>query len=38
MAGVAYSDDRVDQIGYPDSEMLNETFYIYKPELFTALP
>ena len=22
MAGVAYSDDRVDQIGYPDSEML----------------
>ena len=30
MAGVAYSDDRVDQIGYPDSEMLNETFYIYK--------
>ena len=30
MAGVAYSEDRVDQIGYPDSEMLNETFYIYK--------
>ena len=30
MAGVAYSEDRVDRIGYPDSEMLNETFYIYK--------
>lgn len=30
MAGVAYSEDREDQIGYPDTEMLNETFYIYK--------
>lgn len=30
MAGVAYSSDRVQKISYPDSEMLNETFYIYK--------
>nr|WP_295264071.1 transporter substrate-binding domain-containing protein [uncultured Blautia sp.] len=30
MAGVAYSEVRADQISYPDSEMLNETFYIYK--------
>lgn len=32
MAGVAYSEDRTRLIGYPDSEMLNETFYIYKNE------
>lgn len=32
MAGVAYSQDREDIICYPDSEMLNETFYIYKDE------
>ena len=32
MAGVAYSDDRTDLISYPDCEMLNETFYIYKDE------
>ena len=30
MAGIAYSDDRTDLISYPDYEMLNETFYIYK--------
>ncbi len=30
MAGIAYSEDRTEQINYPDSEMLNETFYIYK--------
>ena len=30
MAGVAYSEDRLKQINYPDQEMLNETFYIYK--------
>ena len=30
MAGVAYSEERTSQISYPDSEMLNETFYIYK--------
>ena len=30
MAGVAYSEERTSLIGYPDSEMLNETFYIYK--------
>lgn len=30
MAGIAYSEDRASQISYPDSEMLNETFYIYK--------
>ena len=32
MAGVAYSEDREEFISYPDSEMLNETFYIYKDE------
>ena len=32
MAGVAYSKDREDLISYPDREMLNETFYIYKDE------
>lgn len=32
MAGVAYSESRKDIIRYPDSEMLNETFYIYKDE------
>lgn len=32
MAGVAYSESREDIISYPDSEMLNETFYIYKDE------
>lgn len=32
MAGIAYSEDRTEQINYPDSEMLNETFYIYKAE------
>lgn len=32
MAGIAYSEDREDMISYPDSEMLNETFYIYKDE------
>lgn len=32
MAGVAYSENREDIIRYPDSEMLNETFYIYKDE------
>ena len=32
MAGVAYSKSREDLINYPDSEMLNETFYIYKDE------
>lgn len=32
MAGVAYSENRKDIIRYPDSEMLNETFYIYKDE------
>lgn len=30
MAGIAYSDERADLIRYPDYEMLNETFYIYK--------
>ena len=30
MAGVAYSSDRIQLINYSDSEMLNETFYIYK--------
>lgn len=30
MAGISYSDDRSDLISYPDYEMLNETFYIYK--------
>lgn len=29
-AGVSYSDERADQIFYPDYEMLKETFYIYK--------
>ena len=32
MAGIAYSEEREDTISYPDSEMLNETFYIYKDE------
>lgn len=32
MAGIAYSKDREDVISYPDNEMLNETFYIYKDE------
>ena len=32
MAGVAYSKDREDLISYPDAEMINETFYIYKDE------
>ena len=30
MAGVAYSEERTELISYPDQEMLNETFYIYK--------
>lgn len=30
MAGIAYSSDRIQLIRYPDSPMLNETFYIYK--------
>lgn len=30
MAGVAYSDDRSEYISYPQYEMINETFYIYK--------
>lgn len=29
MAGVSYSKERENLINYPDSEMLNETFYIY---------
>lgn len=29
-AGVSYSDERAEQICYPDYEMLKETFYIYK--------
>ena len=32
MPGVAYSPDRVDLVSYPEKEMLNETFYIYKDE------
>lgn len=36
MAGVAYSKDREDLISYPDAEMINETFYIYKDE--TTIP
>lgn len=32
MAGIAYSGDRVDLVSYPEREMLNETFYIYKDE------
>ena len=32
MAGVAYSDERTELINYPNTEMLNETFYIYKSE------
>lgn len=30
MAGIAWSEERSAQIGYPDYEMLKETFYIYK--------
>ena len=30
MAGISYSDERSELISYPDYEMLNETFYIYK--------
>ena len=30
--GMAYSKDREDLISYPDAEMINETFYIYKDE------
>ena len=32
MAGIAYSEDRSSLVSYPDCEMLNETFYIYKDE------
>ena len=30
MAGIAYSEDRTELVGFPDYSMLNETFYIYK--------
>lgn len=30
MAGIMYSDERAQQIAFPDHEMINETFYIYK--------
>lgn len=30
MAGISYSEERTKLIRYPDQEMLNETFYIYK--------
>ena len=30
MAGIAYSEDRAELINYPETAMLNETFYIYK--------
>lgn len=30
LAGVSYSEERQNQVSYPDYEMLNETFYIYK--------
>lgn len=30
MAGIAYNTDRAEVISYPQYEMLNETFYIYK--------
>ena len=37
MAGIAYSDERTGQISYPDSAMLNETFYIYKDQNDTSM-
>lgn len=30
MAGISYSDERAKNVSYPQYEMLNETFYIYK--------
>lgn len=30
MAGVAYSEDRKEQVLFPQQDMLKETFYIYK--------
>ena len=30
MAGVMYSDERAQALNFPDHEMINETFYIYK--------
>lgn len=37
MAGVAYAKEREDMIRYPDSAILNETFYIYKDESDTSM-
>ena len=30
MAGISYDDDRVNSMLFPEYEMINETFYIYK--------
>ena len=37
MAGIAYSAERSSLINYPDSPMLNETFYIYKDQNDTSM-
>ncbi len=37
MAGIAYSAERTSLINYPDSPMLNETFYIYKDQNDTSM-
>lgn len=37
MAGVSYRSDRTDSIMYPDTEMLKETFYIYKDSDDTSM-
>ena len=30
MAGISYDDDRVNSMLFPEYEMINETFYVYK--------
>lgn len=37
MAGIAYSEERTRLINYPSTEMLNETFYIYKDEADSSM-
>ena len=37
MAGIAYNDERAEVISYPQYEMLNETFYIYKDSDDTSI-
>lgn len=37
MSGIAYSEERTRLINYPSTEMLNETFYIYKDEADSSM-